>query len=190
MRAFNTCINHLALLQGTRFQIDASSYLRFRDAVKTMTVMSNGGFLAPSLAGRHPGTGNRLHPDKSHLRKLALLGGEILGTGMADPEVAGILNRLHPGDASFSDDAAEPVPNGFWQFNYSPMGLYRTGNAVVTMRGLTDTFRQHCDEAGRYSWWDYRQLAFPIQKLAKAHYVMMNIECSAEVLEALGDLEA
>lgn len=27
--------------------------------------------------------------------------------------------------------------------------------------GLTDTFRLHHDEAGRYSWWDYRQLGFP-----------------------------
>jgi exodeoxyribonuclease-3 len=27
--------------------------------------------------------------------------------------------------------------------------------------GLVDTFRQHHREAGRYSWWDYRALAFP-----------------------------
>ncbi len=27
--------------------------------------------------------------------------------------------------------------------------------------GLTDTFRLHTEEAGLYSWWDYRQLAFP-----------------------------
>ncbi len=33
--------------------------------------------------------------------------------------------------------------------------------------------------------WGRRQLAYPIQKLAKAHYVMLNIECSSEVLEEL-----
>ena len=27
--------------------------------------------------------------------------------------------------------------------------------------GLADVFRQHHAEAGLYSWWDYRQLAFP-----------------------------
>ena len=27
--------------------------------------------------------------------------------------------------------------------------------------GLVDTFRKHHPEAGRYSWWDYRMLAFP-----------------------------
>ncbi len=30
--------------------------------------------------------------------------------------------------------------------------------------------------------WGRRQLAYPIQKLAKAHYVMLNVECTAEVL--------
>ena len=33
--------------------------------------------------------------------------------------------------------------------------------------------------------WGRRQLAYPIQKIAKAHYVLMNVECSGEVLEEL-----
>ena len=33
--------------------------------------------------------------------------------------------------------------------------------------------------------WGRRQLAFPIENLAKAHYVLMNIECSAGVLKEL-----
>ena len=33
--------------------------------------------------------------------------------------------------------------------------------------------------------WGRRQLAYPIQNLAKAHYVLMNIECSQEVLNEL-----
>jgi len=33
--------------------------------------------------------------------------------------------------------------------------------------------------------WGRRQLAYPIQKLHKAHYIMMNIECNAETLEEL-----
>lgn len=33
--------------------------------------------------------------------------------------------------------------------------------------------------------WGRRQLAYPIQKIHKAHYVLMNIECSQEVLEEL-----
>ena len=33
--------------------------------------------------------------------------------------------------------------------------------------------------------WGRRQLAYPIQKLHKAHYVLMNIECSTAALEEL-----
>jgi small subunit ribosomal protein S6 len=33
--------------------------------------------------------------------------------------------------------------------------------------------------------WGRRQLAYPIEKLHKAHYVLMNIECSTAVLEEL-----
>ena len=33
--------------------------------------------------------------------------------------------------------------------------------------------------------WGRRQLAYPIQKIHKAHYVCMNIECSLETLEEL-----
>ncbi len=33
--------------------------------------------------------------------------------------------------------------------------------------------------------WGRRQLAYPIQKVAKAHYVLMNIECDTATLEEL-----
>ncbi len=33
--------------------------------------------------------------------------------------------------------------------------------------------------------WGRRQLAYPIQKLAKAHYVLMNVECTQEALDEL-----
>jgi small subunit ribosomal protein S6 len=36
--------------------------------------------------------------------------------------------------------------------------------------------------------WGRRQLAYPIVKLHKAHYVLMNIECSNDALSKLEDL--
>ena len=36
--------------------------------------------------------------------------------------------------------------------------------------------------------WGRRQLSYPINKIHKAHYVMMNVECSAKVLEELSSL--
>jgi small subunit ribosomal protein S6 len=37
----------------------------------------------------------------------------------------------------------------------------------------------------RFEDWGRRQLAYPIQKAHKAHYVLMNIECSQEALDDL-----
>lgn len=36
--------------------------------------------------------------------------------------------------------------------------------------------------------WGRRQLAYPIEKLHKAHYVLMNIECGTDALAELEDL--
>lgn len=37
----------------------------------------------------------------------------------------------------------------------------------------------------RYEDWGRRQLAYPINKIHKAHYILMNIECDNEVLAEL-----
>ena len=37
----------------------------------------------------------------------------------------------------------------------------------------------------RFEDWGRRQLAYPIQKLHKAHYVLLNVECSKEVIDEL-----
>jgi len=37
----------------------------------------------------------------------------------------------------------------------------------------------------RFEDWGRRQLAYPINKIHKAHYILMNIECSQEVLDEL-----
>jgi len=54
---------------------------------------------------------------------------------------------------------------------------------------MIDRYRTTIESDGgqihRLEDWGRRQLAFPIQKLHKAHYVLMNIECSTAVLEEL-----
>lgn len=40
-------------------------------------------------------------------------------------------------------------------------------------------------EVHRLEDWGRRVLAYPINKLVKAHYVMMNVECNAEALEEM-----
>ncbi|HKU70015.1 MAG TPA: 30S ribosomal protein S6 [Burkholderiales bacterium] len=56
--------------------------------------------------------------------------------------------------------------------------------------GMVDRYRQTVTgrngKIHRLEDWGRRQLAFPIQKVHKAHYVLMNVECDNETL---GELE-
>lgn len=49
----------------------------------------------------------------------------------------------------------------------------------------SDTIKQGGGSIHRLEDWGRRQLAYPINKLHKAHYVLMNIEASADVVEEL-----
>lgn len=57
---------------------------------------------------------------------------------------------------------------------------------------MIDRYRTLIEEANgsihRLEDWGRRQLAYPIVKLHKAHYVLMNIECDSETLAKLEDL--
>jgi small subunit ribosomal protein S6 len=54
---------------------------------------------------------------------------------------------------------------------------------------MIERYRSTIESAGgkihRLEDWGRRQLAYPIQKLAKAHYVLMNIECGTGELSEL-----
>jgi len=55
---------------------------------------------------------------------------------------------------------------------------------------MIDRYRSMVDSSGgkihRLEDWGRRLLAYPINKIHKAHYVLMNIECDAETLDQLG----
>lgn len=54
---------------------------------------------------------------------------------------------------------------------------------------MIERYRSTIESAGgrihRLEDWGRRQLAYPIHKVHKAHYVLMNIECGKETLEEL-----
>lgn len=54
---------------------------------------------------------------------------------------------------------------------------------------MIDRYRSNIEKHGgtihRLEDWGRRQLAYPINKVHKAHYVLMNIECTAEALDEL-----
>jgi len=45
----------------------------------------------------------------------------------------------------------------------------------------------HASVIHRLEDWGRRQLAYPINKIHKAHYVLLNIECNADALKELED---
>lgn len=57
------------------------------------------------------------------------------------------------------------------------------------VNAMIDRYRSMIESSGgaihRLEDWGRRQLAYPINKIHKAHYVLMNIECGAETLEEL-----
>lgn len=55
--------------------------------------------------------------------------------------------------------------------------------------GMVERYKGQIVEGGgaihRLEDWGRRQLAYPINKIHKAHYILLNIECSQEVLDEL-----
>lgn len=56
---------------------------------------------------------------------------------------------------------------------------------------MVERYKSSITDAGgvihRLEDWGRRQLAYPINKIHKAHYILMNIECSQEVLDELAN---
>ena len=54
---------------------------------------------------------------------------------------------------------------------------------------MVERYRSMIETSGgavhRFEDWGRRQLAYPINKVHKAHYILMNIECNQETLEEL-----
>ncbi len=58
-----------------------------------------------------------------------------------------------------------------------PGMIERYSNIVTTRKGTVHRLED----------WGRRQLAYPIDKILKAHYVLMNVECDKEALDELGN---
>lgn len=55
--------------------------------------------------------------------------------------------------------------------------------------GLTDTFRQHVPDAGKFSWWDYRMLGFPKGRGLRIDHVLATAPMAARCTAASIDRE-
>ena len=143
MYSYKTLVEYVDKLKGTSFRIDAGAYQRIRKAIISLYLMSTcsasdeNHLYANSLAGRHPFSGMGLSFTKQLFELLIEVGGDISGKA-ADLELAGYYNYFYQTDKY--KDAPAINPTGFYQFNYSPSGIYRFDNWVATMRCPTTNF--------------------------------------------------
>ncbi|TCO85604.1 uncharacterized protein DUF1349 [Chthoniobacter flavus] len=143
MYAYKPLISALSQLSGTGYQIDQPSYESLRTAVFTMLRMSadasgtNTGYFANALSGRDTFS-TTVAVSMWDLRPLGQLGGAFYGQS-ADPVVARYYNRRFGTSGSnsyslFVPYGVENAPDGFYQYNYSPLGIYRRADWVASMR--------------------------------------------------------
>lgn len=136
MYAFNPWITTALKLSTTPFYISETAYGNAKKAVLSMFEMANRSntgstWFAKSLAGRHPHSGGQLNQmNGGSLDNLIGVSKKYFG-GNPDEELAAAYNYF-----LLSDKYQVKAKNfsGFYQFNYSPMGIYRNDDWVVTMR--------------------------------------------------------
>jgi len=143
MYSYRTWVEYMGRLKGTAFRITRDAYQRMSKAIVSVYLMATASasdtehFYANSLAGRHPLYGLDVNFSKALFRELVEIGGDMDGKEF-DPELAAYYN------AFFKTDHYKGVTprklDGFYQFNYSPAGVYRQANWVATMRCPTTRF--------------------------------------------------
>lgn len=75
------------------------------------------------------------------------------------------------GDFNIAIDDRDTHDPAFWQMQVLYHPSMRQALKQFQDAFLVDTFRLHHEEGERYSWWDYRQLAFPKNRGLRIDYV-------------------
>lgn len=174
MRAYKVYADTLWYLRGTAFQIDQDSYLVYRDAKYTQFMQANdSGAQALSTAGRGPNSPT-MEQNAGSLKRTALVGGDILGTGASDPVMAQLYNRIYGVDPDFDDSTVADFEEGFFQFNYASAGAYRKDNWLAFNKGFTSgtwgaEIYGTSNRWGRYQSYGALEILYPGDKLANGY---------------------
>lgn len=138
MYAYNSIISCLKIFDKTSFQIDSSAYKVFRNAIMHKLLTSNDSNIIPLCLTGRSGNWDDSILSKGSLKDLALIGGNILGLGTADPLLAGIYNRKYGVEPSFNYNNVSNFNNGFYQNNFANMGAFRTKNTIIINKGFNN----------------------------------------------------
>jgi hypothetical protein len=141
MFAYKTFTDCIFNLKGTVFRISPEPYNHFKKALLSLYIMAtrhtnNSHYYALALCGRHPfsvSSGDAsVAYTKSQFEDLIAVG--LDSYGQHDEELEGAYNYFF-----MSNKYAVPEKKweGFYQFNYGSMAIFRRANWVVTMHAPT-----------------------------------------------------
>ena len=139
MYAYKTWVQYMYYVKSTPFKIATDSYQRFKKAVISDYIMGtldvgDNHFFANSLCGRKP-FDIGVQFTKAYFDYLVAIGTDCLGA--QDNEIASAYNYFFQ---TTKYTAPTQKYEGFYQFNYSPSGIYRKANWVATMHAPTANF--------------------------------------------------
>ena len=143
MYAYKTWVEYMGKLKGTSFRIKKDAYQRMRKAIVSLYLMAvrsdsdKNRIFGNSMAGRHPFYGTEVAFSQDLFETLIEVGGDIDGVPY-DPELASWYNYFYK--TKKYADVPEVNADGYYQFNFSPAGVYRKDNWVAVMRCPTTVF--------------------------------------------------
>ena len=94
------------------------------------------------------------------------------------------------GDFNVAPEARDVYDPAVWEGSTLFSPPERQALRTLCDFGLTDTFRLHHEEGGRFSWWDYRQLAFPRNEGLRIDHVLATRPLAERCVAADIDREA
>ena len=172
MYTYGSVSRLLNALSNTSFQVEKESYLHFRDALYAQLMYTNDFGLKPfSMSGRHPQV--KLSTlDRYTLKNTLIEGGNILGLQSEDPILAMFYNKKFGIDPTFKTQKIASFEEGFIQFNYGNLGIYRKNNWIVSMKGFNNCFwgaeiYETSNRYGRYQSYGALEIIYPGDEILK-----------------------
>ncbi|VGO14173.1 Chondroitin sulfate ABC endolyase [Pontiella desulfatans] len=121
----------VANMSGTEFGIDAQAYDHLKKCMLVQRLNASAKDMPMSLAGR----GSPL----TTINSISSGIGYLVNSPVVDGQLARAYNLMEPSDA-VPGYQPEEYPNGFWQLNYAPMGVYRDDDWVADIKGFNNHF--------------------------------------------------
>jgi exodeoxyribonuclease-3 len=88
------------------------------------------------------------------------------------------------GDTNIAIDDADVANPESWAESVLCAEPGRAALSKIVEWGLTDVFREHHPEGGIFSWWDYRQLAFPKNDGLRIDHILATASLAARCVSA------